>query len=216
VLPLVENPAIRIVRLKQDEMDQEALAHQAIPKERMKDWETERLRQRRGSLSKLRTLLDQRAIALRISVTLLKVLLRQPFKRIPKLMKRPEAIKEIWREVSKHYLFLTDMNKYNAHAMERCKNCLKKLTSNGITEIALYGTGDVAGMFYRLALDSQVRIRAIYDHLGGNKCLGLDVMPVESIQHYSGKIVITTLVGVENEVEELRRMGVKLGNIIPI
>jgi hypothetical protein len=216
VLPLLENPAIRILRLKQDEMDQEALAHQAIPKERMKDWATKRLRQRRDFLSKLRNLVDQRAIVLRIGVTLLKVLLSQPFKRIPKLLKRPEPIKEIWREVRKNYLFLTDMNKYNAHAMERCKNCLKKLASNGITEIALYGTGDVTGMFYHLALSSPVRIRAIYDHLGGNKCLGLDVMPVESIKHYSGKIVLTTLIGVENEVEELRGMGVKVGNIIPI
>ncbi len=214
VFPLVENPAIRILRLKQDEMPQEGLVYQAIPKENMKDWASKRLRQRKGLLSKLKNLVDQPAIVQEIGVTLLKVLLRQIFKRIPELLKRPESVKEIWREVYKNYLFLTNMNKYNAYAMEWCKNCLKTLASNGITEIALYGTGDVAGMFYHLALSSPVRIRAIYDHLGGNKCLGLDVMPVESIKHYSGKIVITTLIGVENEVEELRGMGVKDEQVI--
>jgi hypothetical protein len=76
-------------------------------------------------------------------------------------------------------------------------------------KIALYGTGDGAGMSYHLALHSPVRVRAIYDHPGGSKWMGLDIMPVESIKHYSGKIVITALMGGENEVEKLREMGVE-------
>jgi hypothetical protein len=32
-----------------------------------------------------------------------------------------------------HYLFLTNMNKYNAHAAECCKICLEKLASNDVT-----------------------------------------------------------------------------------
>jgi hypothetical protein len=64
-------------------------------------------------------------------------------------------------------------------------------------------------MFCRLAALSSVRIRAIYNHLGDGKGLGLDVMPAESIKDYDGKIIVTTLLGVENQIEELRRIGVK-------
>jgi len=69
-------------------------------------------------------------------------------------------------------------------------------------------------MFYHLALHSPVRVRAIYDNLGGNKWMSFDVMPVESIKHYSGKIVITALMGGENEVEKLREMGVEDEQVI--
>jgi hypothetical protein len=34
-------------------------------------------------------------------------------------------------------------------------------------------------------------------------------MPAESIKDYDGKIIVTTLLGVENQIEELRRIGVK-------
>ena len=213
VLPLVENPAVRTLRLRQDEILPEALVHQAIPNERLQNWGSKKLR-RRGSLGKLKNLVDQPALVLKIAVGLLEVLLRQLFKKTPQLLKRPESIKEIWREVHKNYLFLTNMNKYNADAVDRCNNCLKKLASNGITEVALYGTGDGAEMFYHLALHSPVRVRAIYDNLGGNKWMSFDVMPVESIKHYSGKIVITALMGEENEVGKLREMGVEDEQVI--
>lgn len=72
----------------------------------------------------------------------------------------------------------------------------------------------MAGMLYQFTTHSPVRIKAIYDRCWGKKCFGFDVMPVESIENYHGKIIITTLIGVENEVEELKRLGVKNGQII--
>jgi hypothetical protein len=142
------------------------------------------------------------------------MVLKVLFRRIPELLKRQKSLKEMWGELYKHCLFLTNMNKYNAYVVECCKTCLKKLASNGITEIALYGTSNVAEMFCRLAPLSSVRIRAIFNHLGGSKCLGLDVMPGESIKDFEGKILVTTLLGPENQVEELRRMRIKDEQII--
>jgi hypothetical protein len=127
VLPLVENPSIRILRLKENDVLQEGLLYQAIPKERMGDWAAEKLKRKGGSPKKLNNFLEQPEIVLRLGVTLLKTALRQFFGRIPELLKKQNAIREIWREAYKHYLFLTNMNKYNAYAAERCKICLKKL-----------------------------------------------------------------------------------------
>jgi hypothetical protein len=109
---------------------------------------------------------------------------------------------------------VTNTNKYNAYEEERCKNRLQELASNGIMEIALYGTSDVAGMLYQFTIHSPVRIKAIYDRCWGKKYFGFDVMPEESINNYYGKIVITTLFGVENDAEQLRGKGVKDEQII--
>ena len=209
VLPFVENPSIRILRLKGNDVLQDGLVDQAVSKGRMGDWATERLRRKGGSPRKLSNLLGRPEVLLRLGVTLLIMVLKLLFRRIPEWLKRQTSLKEMWGDLYKHYLFLTNMNKYNAHAAECCKICLEKLASNGVTEVVLYGTSDVAEMFCRLAPLSSVRIRAICHHLGDSKWLGFDVMPGESVKDYGGKILVTALFGAESQIEELRRMGVK-------
>ncbi len=214
ILPLVENTAIRMLRLRQDEFNSELIIYQAIPEE-MENWTVERLEKYDKSLRKtfweplrmLKIFMRKPEVILRIVITLLKVLIKQ-------LSKSQRSFKNIWLEVYRTYLFLTNINKYNAYVMERCKNCLKELTTNDIREIALYGAGEVAGMLYYLAPNSSVQIKAVYDCLGGKKYFGFDVMPVEAIKNYNGKIVVATLIEVEKELELLKGMGVREEQII--
>jgi len=107
----------------------------------------------------------------------------------------------MWGDLYKHYLFLTNMNKYNAHAAECCKICLEKLASNGVTESRpLRGRVMWRKCFGRLAPLSSVRIRAICHHLGDSKWLGFDVMPGESVKDYGGKILVAALFGAESQI----------------
>jgi hypothetical protein len=211
ILPLVENSAIRMLRLKQNESISEGILYQAILKEEMENWTAERLEQSKKSPWKcFREIIRMLKIfiVLRIAITLLKLLMKELSKK-----RRPSKI--MLRELHRTYLLLTNMNKYNAYALERCKNCLKELAQNGISEIALYGTRDVAGMLYHLTLlHSPVRIKAVYDNFGGKKFFRFDVIPVEAIRHYNGMILVTALTGIEDRIEILKKAGVEKERII--
>jgi hypothetical protein len=66
VLPFVENPSIRILRLKQKDVLQEGLISHAVSKERIGDWATERLRRRGGSPRKLNLVVAKNIIKNRL------------------------------------------------------------------------------------------------------------------------------------------------------
>ena len=221
ILPLIENPVIKILRLKQDEKVSDGILYQSISKEEMENWTVEKLGERSKNRNKsirepfsetirmLNIFLNKPVSVLRIAVTLLQVLMKQ-------LSKEKTHFKRIFKEVYRSYLLLTDANKYNAYAEERCRNCLKELASNDIREIALYGTNDVAGILCHLTCQSLVRIKAIYNNSRGKKFFGLDVMPAEEIKYYHGKIVVADLIEIEDKVNTLGKLGVPTERIITL
>ena len=105
------------------------MVYQAIPKQEMENWIVERLEGRVGQCKKslwkpfwqmirmLKIFLSKPEVVLRIAIILLKVLMKE-------LSKKERPSKSIFREVYRTYLLVTNTNKYNAYAEERCKNCL--------------------------------------------------------------------------------------------
>jgi hypothetical protein len=214
VMPLVENPAIRMLRLKQDDIIYEPLLLQAIPEKDMENWRAEKLSRQKGVLWVHEGFIKHPMVNLRMTVTFCKMLIKQFHMKATKFSSKTKSLKDMLRKTFKAYDFLKNMNLYNAYIFERCKNCVNELASNNVNEIVVYGTGDVAEVFYKVTLNSPVKIRAVYDTLDGKKFFNLRVMPMEEMKSYNGKVVVTALVGVEDKVEMLKKMGVMSENII--
>lgn len=223
ILPLVENPAIKKFRLKEDKIGPEQIFYPAIPEEVNNNWDIERLEKRNKAL--LNTLwgimrklswepirmgnifFNKPGVVLGIADTLLKMFCSG-------LLEEKKPFKKVLQEVFRKYLLLTDKNKYNEYALNRCKILLEKLVRADIHEVALYGTDDVAGIFHNLITHSPVKIKAVYDDSGDKRWLGFDIISLEGIKGFYGHVVVPNLVGAEKKVELLKGMGLKQEQII--
>lgn len=214
VMPLVENPAIRIIRLKQDDIIYEPLLLQAIPDEDIKNWTVEKLGQHNKSFWKLGDFINQPALKIRLAMTFTKMLTKQFYMKATKFSRQPKSVKDILRKVYRTYDFLKNMSHYNAYIMERCSSCLKKLELDNIKEFAIYGTSDVAEVLYKLTFNTSLKIDAVYDSWDGKRFFNFNIMPVDKIKDYKGKIVIAALLNVENNVELLKKMGIETKRIV--
>ncbi|MDR4498213.1 MAG: glycosyltransferase family 2 protein [Candidatus Scalindua sp.] len=214
VMPLVENPAITALRLNEDDIIYKPLLLQAIPEENISDWEIEKLSQHKQSSFMLENFFKQPVITLRLLITSLKMLIKQFHMKATTFSRQPKSLKDILRKVCKIYDFLRNMNKYNTYVIERCRCCLQEMTSKDVKEFAAYGTKDVVGILYKLTLSAPIKINLVFDKLEGRSFFGLNVMPIEAVKDYKGKIVVATLVGVDEIVQLLKSMGVDENRII--
>jgi len=214
VMPLVENPAIRLLRFKQDDILYEPLLSQAIPEEDIKGWLIRKLGQHSTSFWNLGNLMSQPIANLRLIVTFLKMLARQFHMKMTKFSRQPKSFKDVLGKIYKTYDFLKNMSQYNAYILSRCKICLNELASSNVRDFAIYGAGDIAEILYKLTLDAPVKISAVYDGLECKKFFSFNVMYEEAIKGYTGKVVVASLVGLEEKIERLRRLGVDRERII--
>jgi len=214
ISPLVENPAMRMLRLKQDDIIYEPLLLQAIPEEDAKNWTIEKLSKRKRPIWVPQNLMEHPMVNLRLTITFSKMLIQQFYIKATQFSRKPKSLKDILKKVSTTYRFLRNMAQYNAYIFGKCENCIEELASNNIHEIALYGTGDVAQVLYKLTMNSPVKIKAVYDTFNGKKFFNFDVTPVEAMKDYQGKVIVADLVRVEEKVEKLKRVGLRNKNII--
>ena len=91
---------------------------------------------------------------------------------------------------------------------------MKRLTSRGISQVALYGTGELAEALFRLASKSGIRVAAVFGEQGGKRFFGLSVKAEEEALRYPFHILIATFKGVDGRMERLKKMGVKRERIV--
>ncbi|GBD95396.1 hypothetical protein BMS3Abin06_00264 [bacterium BMS3Abin06] len=216
VMPLIENPAINILRLKQDDIIYEPLLLQAIPEKDIKDWSVEKLREgtKLKSLWNLGNFSKHPIFSFQLITVFFKMLINQFTMKATKFSRQSKSLKDLIGKISKTYDFFKNMSQYNNYIIERSDKCLKKFASNDTKEFAVYGTSDIAEVLYILSLHAPVKIKAFYDRLGDKKFHKFNVMPLEAIKSYSGKVVIAALVGAEDMVELLKIQGLKRNQIV--
>lgn len=211
VMPLVENPAVRMLRLNKGTFLDEALISQAVPPEGIKEWTVEKVRCRRKSLKKLNHFVYETFVAMR-----LRMLIGQFLEGSIGVLKEVRSLREILRRALLTYDYLKNMDMSNIYTIEKCKNCLEELVVNNINEIVLYGTGNASKILYKLTRNSKIKIKEVYDGYGCKNFYDYDVKPIESIKDHSGKVVITDMANIEDKVELCKKMGLKGEQIILI
>ncbi len=99
-------------------------------------------------------------------------------------------------------------------AVKRCHECLKKLALHGVEEVAVYGESDIARMICVLSWRMPVRIRAVYDGTGGKRLLAMRTLRIEELDGYEGRVVIGSFARAEERRKKLAEIGIGEGNIV--
>lgn len=207
VEPLVENPAIKLLRASEGGVTYEPLIFQSIPDEDVKKWTVKKLN-RKNSLPKELSLLNRSLLGLNLAASFFKVISKQFRMKAAKFSREPKSAREWFGKIAKVCNFLTNMGRNYAYVMERCRRCLKRLDEENASEFAIYGTGDAAETLYVMTGAFNSGISAVYDKTGVKKFHEFTVLPVEAVGGYTGKIVVASLVDAERNLEMLKRLGV--------
>ncbi len=218
ILPLDENPAIKKLRLSENS-DRKNLLLQTIDANKVKDWTIERAKEENRYFSDTLIKLKKNPLsALHVASSFIKILARQFFAHVSGFMKKPKSFREILKVGHYTYAFLRSRSKNNKYILESCEKILRELALNNIGEFVIYGTGDVAKVMHRLTENSPIKIAGVYDdgNQNGRKFSGMDIMPLEALKTYDGKIVIAEPDEIKGRIEKLLQIGIERNRIIPL
>ena len=205
VMPLVENPAIELLRLRQDNILYEPLLSQAIPERDLEGWTIQELDKKSKSI--YIHFIRHPLFIFKLMLIFFKILIKHCNMKVKKFSRQPKSSKDLIKKVFKVFSFLKNTINYYKSILEKCDKCLKDLASNNITEFAVYGTGDTAEVLYKKTFFSPVKINAVYGHTAGRNFFGYKVKPVEAMTGYNGIIIIADSVGDEDKADILKDLG---------
>jgi hypothetical protein len=229
VLPFAENPAVRSLRLARAPVPLEELLAAAVSTDRLQLWSASGIPKLRHRL--VQALRSARApvVTIHLFNTLSKVFLRQVRRKARQLAEsdgsaapasapqdsagmRP-AIGGVTALIRKTYGFFRRALEFCIYATERSRECLNTLAAGGVSEVSLYGTGDLAEIIYALTFDASVRVKNIYDDDRG-RFHSYNVLPVQNSGRSSEKVIVTSFRGVEEKINRLRSYGVTPDRIV--
>ncbi|MFZ3072826.1 MAG: hypothetical protein WA162_06260 [Thermodesulfobacteriota bacterium] len=213
IMPLVENQAIRKLRLSTDEILYEPLLAQAVPDEEIPLWRYASIKPKRGA-AVTDGLMKHPLVNARLVYAFSKMLTKQFYMKAKKFSRNPRSTRDVWKKITRSFEFFVKMGQYNAYAFDRCRECIKEVANSGASDFAIYGTGEIAEVICVMAKGGTVKVRAVYDSVPDAKLLAFDVMPIEAVNGYKGKIIVASLIAADEKIETLKRLGVDKGRIV--
>lgn len=243
VMPLVENPAIQMLRQK-GTANRDILFSFIISDSRIKEWskkeETKNTkkydignviitaRQLNGFKEDNENGLGYKGISaldyLWATFSLNRALLRMCTKSI---YERTRCDSALLVPVTMHLGILKLFNhaweyiqrtlQYNRYIVIQCQRCLNRLASRGVKEVAVYGTGDVVILLCILSKLDSMKVSAVYDDVTEEKGLyGHRVLPLEALNGCKEKIIISDILNVGDKIDRLNRLGIERDRIVRI
>ena len=214
IFPLVENPAIKQLRLHGGLSSDPSLVAQLISPERLKGWSVEQLKKNqrlvwRKWLSPTGVIRQRR-----LSKALFKMAAKQFWIKLTKVPRQLKSPRVFLRKAVNAGYFLKNIQQHNRYIAQQSQLILEDLTEHGTTQISLYGTGDIAELLYGLTADMPLKIQSVYDDFGDKVFLGFEVQPVTESVKNTGKILIAAMVGIDEKVERLMKLGVERDRIV--
>lgn len=206
-LPFRENPAMRRLRTEPEaSASQDLLLELAISEVDINEWDHEKLDksfvpegERLERFYYLKKMLRHPVKYLRLAFPFLRMFLGQLGGR-GGVLKALALAGGLWRQTWQ----------YRGYVMERTRRCLASLSAEGVREIAVYGTGNVAEIFRVIAGEFPIRISARY---GDSQEEG--VLPLGDLKGYSGKLVVAENVKVGSPtVRKLKEAGVRAEDMV--
>lgn len=200
VLPLQENPAIRILRSGSTVEDRKTLIQRSMEIDSSR-WNLKSLKE-----------LDQKRV---VSSSTFKNTFVQLMERAAFSFRKHKTLKGLLRAIFyTSYFYARDLIRQNTQIQANCKMFLDNLASENSDEFAIMGTGEVAEHLHSLAKKSPVHIKGIYDTSSGGSFHELKTFPVEDLAGYSGKVVLGTHDEIEKQVNLLKGLGISPEHII--
>jgi hypothetical protein len=231
ILPLVENTAIKMLRTNSETVLYDSLLSQAIPVNEMLRWKPQREKRDLklkivkclDAYRKLRNNSEYFLRYFKINITLycavISLIVKQIFNKSVGCVAGENKVmkKSLFLNVRLFFVFFWRMLANNIYTIKLCKQSLKKLSSKGIKEIAIYGTGFTSKILCIIAGQTSLKIQGIYDKSAAkDKYLRYEVFPHRLLTEFNGKIIIANMAKSIEKAMELKEIGVQESNIIII
>ena len=146
--------------------------------------------------------------------TFCKLLAKQFYVKLTKVPRDVTTVRAILRKSINVYAFLKSASQHNLDTLRQSRRVLADLAYQEITVVSLYGTGEIAELLHGLASEVSIGIRSIYDDFGEETFLGANVLPIEVCVQSSERIIIASVVGIEEKIAHLKRLGIKQDRIV--
>ncbi|MDH3257666.1 MAG: hypothetical protein OEM27_08605, partial [Nitrospinota bacterium] len=174
ILPLLENPAIKILRRGGEIPDRKNLIQKSLTVDSS-----------RWSLNNLKKL-DLRR---KISPPTFKDIFTQFMERAAFSLKKHKTLKGLLRAIFYTSFFYTrGLFRQNTQLQVNCKIFLDNLAAENDSEFALLGTGEVAEYIYTLIEQNPSCLQGVYDSPSGGTFHDLTTSPIIDLAGYLGKV----------------------------
>lgn len=101
--------------------------------------------------------------------------------------------------------------------IDRCWQCLDDLSTIGVKEVAIFGVGNISQILHILSKTMPISITDIYDSpVRKKRFMGLEVLPLEAVKIYKGRVIIASFDDVVERAEMLKAAGVKSNMIVDL
>jgi hypothetical protein len=223
-LPFLENSAIQSLRLSGNRFSPEDICKNIVSVENLRSWSTENIAKLEPRLWQALLPSHHPITVMRLGRTLLRVGIKEVKEKTLQLRQREVQTSErpLGATLRAEYVSRRDsvfnpvrLGRFVRRILEshlyviRCsKRCLQSLAAYGETEISLYGSGDIAEVVYSLTFEESIKIKNVYDDCRASKFHGLAILPIEECNSSEEKLMITSLVEIENQVRRLKSLGV--------
>jgi len=211
--PLRENNAIARLRSGANTEDREQLLDLLVSSEVVKSWSRDEVEKHQSSVWK--NLVPGSSVASgKVSTTLIKMVAKQFWIKLVKVPRQIRSPAAALRKAINAFHFVRNSVQHNVYIAEQSQRIFQDLAAQGTTEVALYGTGDIAEMLCKLSAGLQVTIRSVYDDFADDDFAGFKVQPTRELVNRSEKVIIASIVGVEEKIEHLQQLGVERERIV--
>jgi hypothetical protein len=146
--------------------------------------------------------------------TFVKTLARQIYLKLTKFTRRSSGANNLFDKFAAAYAFLTHVSLYNWEIIQRSRRCLRQLAAENVREVFVYGERDVAGVLYSLRFEFPVKLNMLGEHYKVHSDLASHELLLESSATRPEKVIIASLVNIEERVMRLRKIGVDERRII--
>jgi hypothetical protein len=229
ILPYVENAAIRNLRLGGISLAPDNPLS-LFSGSHLQKWSMERVEKLKPRF--WRELLSSRrpTIACRLLKSYAKVMARRIYqKAIEVRNKKARGIETLNRRndqgpqkqsfevvfyVRKAFDFLRRTCEFCVSVSRRSRECLKTVSDHGERQVSLYGTDDIAEIVYALTFDFPIRVKEVYDDVGGRRIHHFQVKPIVACTHAEERLIVTSSKGIEEKIKQLQQLRISPDRII--
>ncbi len=236
ILPLVENPAIKKLRLGTTE-EPKSLTLQVIPgPNSLKEWKVpskliQNIKYVTGFLGKIgrfgpngeRTFSSSLTAVFIICICLAFGIRHIYTHATNKNTYDSLPIHGGWRKIPLlTYQFFKQKLQYYMYVAERCHKCLYELSLQGVNDVTIFGVNEIAGILCFLTRIIPIKISAVYDSSNGAKMQkksfhGIDILLPDAVNSHTGKIIVADDIDTVGEgMKVLNRIGVDKKRIVLI
>lgn len=214
IMPLVENDAIREIRLNgENAISLEKLSTLVVSSEKIKKWRKTPIKNylfwyfmlpAKSSLLKIKLFFNI------VFVTIIQLRLKSKCNVGNKVMS-----KNLFLKVIMVFIFLKRMCKNNVYTIRTCHQTMRELRCSGAKEAIFYGAGNMTKILYLLAKEHKIEVKGIHDPLlTGKRFLGFEIKKDDAIKDYSGKVIINYFNGINEKIKRLQSLGIQRNNMV--